>query len=545
MSRSQSAPFLPAKPLWRTLPQRRRRWGGRERRSCRGLGGGHSAGRNRLRTPLAAGSRTEKGGRNRSAFACGGLFFTKRSNGAGKDAPVGGKCGILALTEMKALQAVDKGGRRRSLVNQAEQFSNWLNYLVIACYIYLLVPSRVSRKKTAAVLAAGSSAIFLLNCLLFLRRGQALDATFNVLTIVLPMVLLSLTFAKYRDARTAFSVVAACSIMMGVGIVGEILKNILSPWWEVPLELALHLALLTAIARVFREQFFSILERFRRPWLLLTAVPLLYCKIFDLLVESPGFSPYWGEGAVALLLVICAMMATYVLLLLLFHQLRIQLEQERANQVLMTQVEMMKAQEQAILSSEARIRIYRHDLRHYLQIADEHLRGGRYQEARQIVNDLDEQASKSAAVRCYCKNLTVNAALSVYLRQAEEEGIAVHSALEFPDPLPAEELELAVVLANAAENALHACQKMPVSAQRSIVLSGQVVGDSFLLEVANTYQGQIAIDPKSELPFAEEEEHGIGTKSMLAFARKYGILIDCSAEGGWFVLRLLFQMGER
>nr|WP_243764188.1 ATP-binding protein [Bittarella massiliensis (ex Durand et al. 2017)] len=205
----------------------------------------------------------------------------------------------------------------------------------------------------------------------------------------------------------------------------------------------------------------------------------------------------------------------------------------------------MKAQEQAILSSEARIRIYRHDLRHYLQIADEHLRGGRYQEARQIVNDLDEQASKSAAVRCYCKNLTVNAALSVYLRQAEEEGIAVHSALEFPDPLPAEELELAVVLANAAENALHACQKMPVSAQRSIVLSGQVVGDSFLLEVANTYQGQIAIDPKSELPFAEEEEHGIGTKSMLAFARKYGILIDCSAEGGWFVLRLLFQMGER
>ncbi|MBO1678971.1 ATP-binding protein [Bittarella massiliensis (ex Durand et al. 2017)] len=430
-------------------------------------------------------------------------------------------------------------------MNQAEQFSNWLNYLVIACYIYLLVPSRVSRKKTAAVLAAGSSAIFLLNCLLFLRRGQALDATFNVLTIVLPMVLLSLTFAKYRDARTAFSVVAACSIMMGVGIVGEILKNILSPWWEVPLELALHLALLTAIARVFREQFFSILERFRRPWLLLTAVPLLYCKIFDLLVESPGFSPYWGEGAVALLLVICAMMATYVLLLLLFHQLRIQLEQERANQVLMTQVEMMKAQEQAILSSEARIRIYRHDLRHYLQIADEHLRGGRYQEARQIVNDLDEQASKSAAVRCYCKNLTVNAALSVYLRQAEEEGIAVHSALEFPDPLPAEELELAVVLANAAENALHACQKMPVSAQRSIVLSGQVVGDSFLLEVANTYQGQIAIDPKSELPFAEEEEHGIGTKSMLAFARKYGILIDCSAEGGWFVLRLLFQMGER
>ncbi len=72
-----------------------------------------------------------------------------------------------------------------------------------------------------------------------------------------------------------------------------------------------------------------------------------------------------------------------------------------------------------------------------------------------------------------------------------------------------------------------------------------MVGDSFLLEIANTYRGEIAIDPKTDLPLPEGEEHGVGTKSMIAFARKYGILLDSSAEGGWFVLRLLFQMGGR
>lgn len=430
-------------------------------------------------------------------------------------------------------------------MNQPEQLSNWLNYLIIAFYIYLLVPSRFSGKRAVAVLTAGSLATFLLSLSLYLYKGRAFVMTFSALIIVLPVILLSLFYAKYRDARTIFTVVTICSIMMGVGVIGEIWKRFLSPWVEIPLELALHLVLLTAIARVFQEQFFLIQERFRRLWLLLTAIPFLYCEIFDLLADSARLSLYRGEGTAVVLMVVCAMMATYVLLLLFFRQLRMQLEQERANQILMAQVEVMKAQEQAILSSEDRIRIYRHDLRHYLQIADEHLRGGRYQEARQIVNDLDEQVSKSTAVHCYCKNLTVNAALMGYLRRAEEEGIAVRSALEFPDPLPAEELELAVVLANAAENALHACQKMPEGAQRSIVLSGQVVGDSFLLEIANTYRGEIAIDPKTDLPLPEGEEHGVGTKSMLAFARKYGILLDSSAEGGWFVLRLLFQMGGR
>ena len=91
------------------------------------------------------------------------------------------------------------------------------------------------------------------------------------------------------------------------------------------------------------------------------------------MAESARLSPYRGEGTAVVLMAVCAMMATYVLLLLFFRQLRMQLEQERANQILMAQVEMMKAQEQAILRSEDRIRIYRHDLRHYLQIADEHL----------------------------------------------------------------------------------------------------------------------------------------------------------------------------
>ncbi|MBU5419110.1 ATP-binding protein [Acetanaerobacterium sp. MSJ-12] len=430
-------------------------------------------------------------------------------------------------------------------MNQTEQLSNWLNYLIIAFYIHLLVPSRFSGKRAAAVLTAGSLATFLFSLFWFLYKGRAFVMTFSALIIVLPVLLLSLFYAKYRDARTIFTVVTICSIMMGVGIVGEIWKHFLSPWAEIPLEMALHLALLTAIARVFQEQFFLIQERFRRLWLLLTAIPLLYCEIFDLLAESARLSPYRGEGTAVVLMAVCAMMATYVLLLLFFRQLRMQLEQERANQILMAQVEMMKAQEQAILRSEDRIRIYRHDLRHYLQIADEHLRGGRYQEAQKVVKDLDEQVSKSTAVRCYCKNLTVNAALSGYLRRAEEEGIAVRSALEFPDPLPAEELELAVVLANAVENALHACQKMPEGAPRSIVLSGQVVGSSFLLEIANTYRGEIAIDPKTDLPLPEGEEHGVGTKSIIAFAHKYGVLLDCSAEGGWFVLRLLFQMEGR
>ena len=53
-------------------------------------------------------------------------------------------------------------------MNQTEQLSNWLNYLIIAFYIHLLVPSRFSGKRAAAVLTAGSLATFLFSLFWFL-----------------------------------------------------------------------------------------------------------------------------------------------------------------------------------------------------------------------------------------------------------------------------------------------------------------------------------------------------------------------------------------
>ena len=59
-----------------------------------------------------------------------------------------------------------------------------------------------------------------------------------------------------------------------------------------------------------------------------------------------------------------------------------------------------------------------------------------------------------------------------------------------------------------------------------------------MLEVANTYDGEAQFDSEG-LPVARESGHGIGTRSILAFAEKYDAVIDYQADETLFRLRLL------
>ena len=60
-----------------------------------------------------------------------------------------------------------------------------------------------------------------------------------------------------------------------------------------------------------------------------------------------------------------------------------------------------------------------------------------------------------------CANSAVNAVLTAYIVQAGNEGCTVETKLRVPETLPFEETDICVILANALENAVHACQELP------------------------------------------------------------------------------------
>jgi signal transduction histidine kinase len=142
----------------------------------------------------------------------------------------------------------------------------------------------------------------------------------------------------------------------------------------------------------------------------------------------------------------------------------------------------------------------------------------------------------------YCENTTVNAILSYYLRGSEQEGIEIKYRLDIPENLSVNAVELSTVFANAIENARSACRKLPEREQRKLELTC-VSRPHFIFEIANTYDGNIKLDEDS-IPLASENEHGIGTQSIVAFAKKYNAVLDYQTDNCWFRLRMLIPAHE-
>lgn len=136
-----------------------------------------------------------------------------------------------------------------------------------------------------------------------------------------------------------------------------------------------------------------------------------------------------------------------------------------------------------------------------------------------------------AAPSHYCSDPILNATLTTYLGKAEKSGITVKLHFSIPEILPIDSAELSICFANALENAIKACEKLPEN-ERKIIISC-IHKPAFMFEIKNPYKGQITFG-KNGLPNSNRTDHGIGTRSIMAFCEKHNAFYDFSAEGGWF-----------
>ncbi|MBE5830459.1 MAG: ATP-binding protein, partial [Butyrivibrio sp.] len=86
------------------------------------------------------------------------------------------------------------------------------------------------------------------------------------------------------------------------------------------------------------------------------------------------------------------------------------------------------------------------------------------------------------------------------------------------------------------ENAIHACDKVP-EAERFIEVTAKYK-QQLLLEISNSCQEPVKLDQDGH-PVASEDGHGIGTRSVLDFAKKTGSEIKYIAENDMFKVRML------
>ena len=85
---------------------------------------------------------------------------------------------------------------------------------------------------------------------------------------------------------------------------------------------------------------------------------------------------------------------------------------------------------------------------------------------------------------------------------------------------------------------------MDSSDERKISVVCSPVGSQLFIEITNTYTGKILFNPETGYPETRAEDHGFGTQSISAFARRYGGLLKYKAENGLFSMRLILPLYE-
>lgn len=232
--------------------------------------------------------------------------------------------------------------------------------------------------------------------------------------------------------------------------------------------------------------------------------------------------------------VCCVAYLAFVLRSSAENETRLRLEQTQEN--LHLQVMQATREIASLRESERRASTYRHDLRHHMQYLAGCIENGRTEQAQAYIREVCAEI-ESQKVRVFCENETVNLILSAFAGRAEESGVPLRVRAEVPHFIPVAETDLCVLLSNALENALHACQRLRQTGEPcDIELVVYEKSGKFFLQVTNTCPPGVTFE--KGLPVTREPGHGIGVRSICSIAERYNGMYSFSEKDGRFVLRV-------
>lgn len=187
------------------------------------------------------------------------------------------------------------------------------------------------------------------------------------------------------------------------------------------------------------------------------------------------------------------------------------------------------------------IRKIRHDFNNQLQTAchmvlDDKALG--QETARVLLGQLKQQIEKTAPVS-YCANLVVNVILSEKAGEAEKQGISMDIAVEFPEDIVLEKVDLCSVFSNLLDNAIHGAMK--AEGERRITVNTWFLAGYCMIKVTNPFL-PLPADKKQKRRKKEEEMHGYGLYILKAIAEKYHGEFHTSAEDGLFVASIKLRV---
>lgn len=168
--------------------------------------------------------------------------------------------------------------------------------------------------------------------------------------------------------------------------------------------------------------------------------------------------------------------------------------------------------------------LFRHDFKNHLLVIGGLIDKKEYDKARKYTENLCGQIGGT-----FFGYATGRLAADVILGEklCRLDGIDIKCSLKIPDDFKIDDIDLCVIISNAVDNAVNACNRM--SGGRYIEISCRRTADMLLIEFENSYDGK---------PFS----YGTGLAGIKAAAGKYNGRTFISTDKNVFKLKLLFNI---
>ena len=174
------------------------------------------------------------------------------------------------------------------------------------------------------------------------------------------------------------------------------------------------------------------------------------------------------------------------------------------------------------------IRRLRHEMKNHLTNIRGLAESGKYAEMEQYITKMDAGID-AFELTVKTGNAVTDVIINDKKKAAEKAGIKFQTEFAYPQSGKYNAYDIGIILNNLLTNALEACEKIS-GKERYILLSGRQKRKFFLIEVKNSFEGEIEFDRKTDLPLSTKQQdiyqnhwslHGIGLSNVKREVEKY------------------------
>ncbi|MBW7571959.1 sensor histidine kinase [Caproiciproducens faecalis] len=185
------------------------------------------------------------------------------------------------------------------------------------------------------------------------------------------------------------------------------------------------------------------------------------------------------------------------------------------------------------------IRGIKHDLRHFISVMERLSEEGRIDELNRFLGEYAKQ-TETDSLPVFCENVVANSILGYYSLKAKRENIPFRCACSIQKQLFVSDSDLCVVLGNALENAIEACEKLLNSDARFMSVEVRTINGQLLFKVENSFNGCLKMKDDSYLSTKNGEFHGIGMRNIKKVVESYKGFVKAENDGKVFSLMAAF-----